>query len=231
MRTMRLSLLFAVGALAAVLAPPAEAACRVCQENQGMWLCVYTSTRIRCLVDGDNCTMTLVSACVSTPGGGRCVGDVLAQHGLLQGLGDIQSGTVWLPIRSSDDPLVLTQISFGLGRTIKGGQVLNKSHGSIAAYQLGLITVERGSSDSKVVPGPLTQVTVPIKPEEIRGMLKQPLEGPSLDKDLSVVAVFFMQVRFSDGSSWQANTTRLQADVERLTRSSAKKHSTLKRKA
>lgn len=65
-------------------------------------------------------------------------------------------------------------------------------------------------------------------------MLAQPLDNPdtpSLDKDLAVVAVFFMQVRFSDGSSWQPNIPRLQADVERLIRSSAKRHSTLKRKA
>jgi hypothetical protein len=128
-------------------------------------------------------------------------------------------GTGWVTFQGTDEPLEIRSITFSIGQKVKGGELFNKSHASVAAYQLGMVFVEHGKPTAKSVPGPVTDLTTPIKPGETRGMLDQPLENLPPDKDLAVVGVILLEVRFSDGSSWHNNVQARMAQAEEFERS------------
>lgn len=224
MRYRRIGTLAVVALFVGLLAPKAEAVCKICQESQGQWFCFFTDRRLLCNIDGADCTMTLVSSCGGGVGG-KCIGDLLVQgSGLPEAIAKNQKGTIWMPLRTKTDPLLFTELSFSLGRRIKTGKVLNQGKTAVAAYQLGVIAVERGKADAIVVPGPVTDLTVPMKPSETRGMMEQPLSDALPNNDMAIVAVYIKEVRFADGSTWQANTALLQSEVEGLVRYPARKH-------
>lgn len=225
MRILRMAVLVAAAAVSMLLVPASEAACGICQENQGAWICVYTTTRIKCLVDGDTCTMTLVSSCGAIDGECRSPQEILARLGLPEGWSETSKGTLWLPMKGPNDPAVLSKITFGSGATIRGGELLNRSSESIAGYQLGLVVVKRGGRTSEVVRGPVVDSTVPIKAKEIREMPPQLLESPLFKDQPAVVGVFLLEVRFADGSSWHADVARIQSEAESLVRTRGKKSS------
>jgi hypothetical protein len=110
--------------------------------------------------------------------------------------------------------LLLTKISFNTSGEITGGELINNSNSTVSDYHFGILLLKRNESEPQFVPGPAIRATGEIKPRDSRG-IPGPLGLGNSVKSPEVfgVAVFISQVRFQDGSTWNAN---LEATIKRI---------------
>lgn len=218
---LRKTLYLAPVVLSLLLVADAAAQCRVCAEWQGGWMCVTTPNRIKCVIDGLDCTMTLVTKCtegigVSTKG---CLKPKMSQGALLPAQGSNPKGTLAFPVGQSTDPLLLKEVTFKTGpeeTSISGGSLLNQTKLPVVRYMLGFAVVRRGSTSVELVPGLDATPTIPINPGETRGMYSQAMEIPIPKVERSAVGVFVLEVQFADGSTWKPGLDRIKAIVQDL---------------
>ena len=206
-----------VGISLFMTAPIAFGQCRVCQEWQGGWLCVTTSSRIKCLVDGDTCTRNLTSGCGVSASGSEC------PKSLPKGALRLASSTarpaarLFFIVGSVIDPLALQEVAFQAGATrlgIKDGKLQNTTQSAVVGYQLAFAVVDRTTWKVNIVPGPIINSSIPIKPREERALIPILLRDSLGQTDFSAVGVFVREVRFSDGSVWDADLAHIKAEVE-----------------
>jgi hypothetical protein len=191
--------------------------CRVCQEWQGTWICVTSNTRVKCLVDGDTCTMNLTSGCGISASGGDCKSTL--PKGLFRAASSKShpDARLFFIVGSAGDPLALREVAFQTGTTnwgVKDGKLNNNTHSAVVGYQLAFAVVDRGTWKVNIVLGPVIDSTISIKPKEQRGLIPIPMKDYLGQSDFSAVGVFVRQARFSDGSVWEADLARIKADVE-----------------
>ena len=207
--------------LSLLLVADAAAQCRVCAEWQGAWMCVTTPNRIKCVIDGPDCTMTLVTKCtegsgVSTKG---CLKPKMSQGALLLTQGLNPKGTLAFPVGQSNDPLLLREVTFKAGpeeTSISGGSLLNQTKLPVVRYMLGFGVVRRGSTTVEILPGLDATPTMPINPGETRGMYPQAMEIPVPKAERAAIGVFVLEVQFADGSSWKPGLDRIKAIIQDL---------------
>jgi len=201
-------------------APLTFGQCRVCQEWQGGWLSVTKSSRIKCLVDGDTCTMNLTSGCGVRASGSECPKSLPKGSLRLASTTARPDARLFFIMGSAVDPLALEEVVFQAGTTklgVKQGKLQNTTQNAVARYQLAFAVVDRSTWKATIVPGPIIDSTVPIKPKEERALIPPILRDFLGETDFSAVGVFVREARFSDGSVWAADLARIKAEVENAT--------------
>jgi hypothetical protein len=128
-------------------------------------------------------------------------------------------GTLFFPVSEPTDPLLLKEVAFKTVPeeiSISGGSLLNQAKLPVVRYVLGFAVVRRGSTMVEVLPGLDATPTMPISPNEARGMFPQPMEISVPRAERAAVGVFVLEVQFADGSTWKPGLDRIRAIVQDL---------------
>lgn len=205
-----------IGMLLLISTPLAFGQCRVCTEWQGAWICITTNTRIKCLVDGDTCTMTLTNGCGASAAGAECRNSL--QKGALREASLSRPGSrFFFVVGSLGDPLALKEISFQAQTNklgIKDGKLLNNGRSAVVEYEFAAALVNKDTWKVSIVPGPVITSTVVIKPSEERGIIPMTVEDLVGQTDFAAIGLFVRRARFADGSVWEADLDGVKAEVE-----------------
>jgi len=120
-------------------------------------------------------------------------------------------------VGSVGDPLALRNVTFQTGAKnwgVKDGKLSNTTRSAVVDYQLAFTIVGRGTWKVNIVPGPVINSTLPIKPSEQRGLVPVPMREYVGQSDFSAVGVYVRHAKFSDGSVWDADLAHIKAEVE-----------------